>query len=331
MPRKLSIGKPKYEGPYHDFPLVWPEGGLSEWVETLPIVDDDGIDTLDSENSLDLEKKKTNINERRLAISNKIAKLECIRDSIALLSTNTTKQSEDDNFIDDRIELKSDKPKYYVLENKPKNNTEEKQNQDKESIWQKVKAKTSDLYYKAGMYVGRAIFAAGNFSAGKLMAKPEMKIGENLVEYERRVKRIGMAKVLGLTVLSIFAVHGAKDIIDSFSQNKSINSEGVLKIDHSQFDNAINSNPLPSDINNQIPDFSFDAYNVTPGEGFYETMNQMGITDTTKQFDIIQRIGPQLQDMGVAYPMSDGTWGIANPGQLPKAALDLIWNNSQIT
>lgn len=248
---------------------------------------------------------------------------------------DSIEQSKDDKTtVNGTVGLKQSNQKFYSLEYEPElvNTIEiQKQNKTNDSIWQKVKAKTSDLYYKAGMYAGRAMFAAGSFSAGKFMAKPEMKMGENLAEYERRVRRIGMVKVIGLTVLSIVAVHGVKDMIDNFSQSSSVNNEGVLKIDHSQFDNAINSNPLPSDINNQIPDFNFDAYNVIPGEGFYETMNQMGITDTAKQFDIIQRIGPQLQDMGVAYPMSDGSWGITSSGQLPKAALNLIWNNSQIT
>lgn len=56
MSRKLSIGKPKHEGPYQDFPLVRIKGSISDWVETLPVVEDYNLDYIDN-NYVDLEKR----------------------------------------------------------------------------------------------------------------------------------------------------------------------------------------------------------------------------------------------------------------------------------
>lgn len=326
MSRKYSIGKPKRDGPFQDFPLIdfGKARSISEWLDSLPVVEDS-----DDEPDIDnIQKNKSKIAERKQAISNEIARLSCIRNVILDI-----KGGLDDSISECGLANNQAQAEATIIDNQSvepdycEDITATNEIEQPESIWQRVSKKTSDLYYKAGVYVGKAMFAAGNLSFGKLIAKPEMKYGENLAEYERRVKRIGMIKVLGLTVLSIVATHGVKDIVDSYIQNNYVPRNGT-SINHAQFDSVINSSHIESTTNvNNMPDFSYDAFNVMSGEGIYDTMNQMGITDSAKQFEIINKIGPELQNMGVAYPTSDGLWGFTKAGELPREALELIWNN----
>lgn len=76
------------------------------------------------------------------------------------------------------------------------------------------------------------------------------------------------------------------------------------------------------------PEFSVDAYTVARGEGWYQTFKDMGITNATEQANLLQKVGPKLQEMGLAYKIPHGLWGISHPGQLPNDVLELI-NNSR--
>lgn len=42
MSRKYSIGKPKRDGPFQDFPLIdfGKARSISEWLDSLPVVED---------------------------------------------------------------------------------------------------------------------------------------------------------------------------------------------------------------------------------------------------------------------------------------------------
>lgn len=332
MSQRLSIGKPKREGPFQDFPLVNTRGmSVSDWVETLPVVEDDFNDNTCVNK---IGGRKAEISKRKAEITDKLAKLDCIKNALLKMSGVCIESPIEESCSVEEIDQKEIperalelQPEELILEPIAIDECSVKTEilQKKESIWTRVKKRTNDLYYKAGMYVGKAMLAAGELSAGKMMAKPEMKLGENLAEYERRVQRIGMAKVIGLTVLSSVAVHGFKDVFDAMNNNYA-NTGG--HINHTFMDNALNSNC--DAINNEIaPSFSFDAYNVTPGEGLFDTMNQMGITDTAKQYAILQKVGPELQNMNLVYPVGADSWGISSSGQLPKDALDLIWNYSK--
>lgn len=68
--------------------------------------------------------------------------------------------------------------------------------------------------------------------------------------------------------------------------------------------------------------FSDAAMNIASGEGWYQTFQDMHIPQS-EWGNLLNQAGPQLRDMGVAYPMG-GSWGISYPGQMPKEALDLI-------
>jgi len=332
MSRKVYIGEPERSGPFQDFPIIRTNGAsISDWIESLPTVDEPDEITNINTQPTEIDKKIAEIAERKLAISKKIAKLKCIRETLDNTKNKIDNIEEYTNIDNSDSIINEDLSQSHercLFENEPDYiQPNEKICQEKESIWQRVKKRTNDLYYKAGMYVGKAMFAAGSISASKLFSKPEIKIGENLVEYERRVKRIGMAKVISLTVLSIFTVHSAKNFIENF--NDTINGQtatgGNDRIDHTLIDNTLNRH----DIINVTPDFSFEAYNINPGEGWYSTMNQMGITDPASQFNTLQIAGPKLQNIGVAYAIDDGTWGITNTGQLPKDALNIIWESNQ--
>lgn len=323
----------KHSGPYQDYEPICIKGSISSWIEEGYVSDDD-LDNIYSQTKIENFNNIPDIDDTRLVeiqtrkrqLYNRLAKLNCIStaladasnriefcDEISLKDVEIAKQDKVDNahrnffVIDD-----DDYEKYYV------------RNREKISIWNRIKSRTQDLYYRAGMYVGRAMFAAGSYSIDKIMSQPEMKLGENLAEYEWRVKRIGMAKVIGLVVLSIVAIHGVNDLIDNYRSNSP--SPSHINIDHSQFDNALKNHSIVSDM----PDFNIEAYNVDPGEGWYSTMEQMGISDPAVQHQTLQRVGPQLQDMNLAYPVDGNSWGIKVIGRLPQEALDLIWNNSQL-
>ncbi|MDK2898887.1 MAG: hypothetical protein PWQ10_74 [Patescibacteria group bacterium] len=182
---------------------------------------------------------------------------------------------------------------------------------EKRSIWDKVKERTQNLYDKVGLFVGNVAYGAGN-----ILPEPEPKIGENLVDFEKRVKRIGMAKIVGATVLTITAVYIARDIIGG---------------SHADMSHTKGASAFIGSYGGGVEDsanvFSPQAYTVDSGEGWYNTMNQIGITNSTEQANLLQKVGPQLQKIGWAYPMENGLWGISHPGQLPKDVLDLLKNS----
>lgn len=73
-------------------------------------------------------------------------------------------------------------------------------------------------------------------------------------------------------------------------------------------------------------DFSTAAHDVFKGEGWYQTFADMNIP-RSEWHDILDKVGPQLQQKGWAYQMDGGQWGIAHSGRLPQNVLELIQNN----
>ncbi|HET8884088.1 MAG TPA: hypothetical protein VFM68_01310 [Candidatus Saccharimonadales bacterium] len=73
-------------------------------------------------------------------------------------------------------------------------------------------------------------------------------------------------------------------------------------------------------------DFGADASTVVAGEGWYQTFGEMDIPNHERA-ELLQKVGPALQERGWAYPMLDGTWGISRPGALPQDVLELIQNS----
>jgi len=84
--------------------------------------------------------------------------------------------------------------------------------------------------------------------------------------------------------------------------------------------------PAPPEVAPPV-EFSEAAQTINTGEGWYQTFKDMGITNPTEQANLLQRVGPELQARGWAYPMSGHSWGISRPGQLPTDVLELIKNS----
>lgn len=85
--------------------------------------------------------------------------------------------------------------------------------------------------------------------------------------------------------------------------------------------------PTPETTTVSPPEYSVDATTIESGEGWYQTFSEMGITNPTEQANLLQKVGPELQARGWAYPTADGSYGIIRPGALPKDVLDLIKNS----
>jgi len=77
-----------------------------------------------------------------------------------------------------------------------------------------------------------------------------------------------------------------------------------------------------------LHEVSQDARWVDPGEGWYQTFNELGIPQDNWQ-DVLQDAGPKLHEQGWAYRMPDGQWGISQPGRLPDSALRVIAESSK--
>jgi hypothetical protein len=82
--------------------------------------------------------------------------------------------------------------------------------------------------------------------------------------------------------------------------------------------------PVTQPPTSEQPEYSFSALTVENGEGWYQTFSEMGITDASEQAELLYRVGPELAMHGWAYIMPDGSYGISEPGILPRQALDLI-------
>jgi hypothetical protein len=71
-----------------------------------------------------------------------------------------------------------------------------------------------------------------------------------------------------------------------------------------------------------------DVYTVHPGEGWYETMQDMGIPED-KWADVLKDAGPKLHEQGWAYfDNAHGEWRISQPGHLSNAAVQTLKNAS---
>lgn len=93
------------------------------------------------------------------------------------------------------------------------------------------------------------------------------------------------------------------------------------------------THPQPGTVEPQAPktiEYSSDAYRISPGEGFYQTFQDMDIPQKDWS-GLLERVGPQLHDMqagghSLAYRMPNGEWGIrmTADGKMPQEALDAI-------
>lgn len=73
---------------------------------------------------------------------------------------------------------------------------------------------------------------------------------------------------------------------------------------------------------------STDAFYVKPGEGWYETFQDMGIPKD-QWADVLKDAGPKLHDLGVAdFNNADGQWWITQSGNLKPDVLQTIADSS---
>lgn len=194
---------------------------------------------------------------------------------------------------------------------------------EKKSIWKKILDKVSKT--RASIYTGAGMTVLG---LGKLMSGPEPRDGETREDYEKRAKKYGRRVLLG-TVAVVGAVIATKFAVDHISTGGGSAGGNVspeATPGHISTPDSVDS-VIPAPETPTPAEFSPEAYNVVPGEGWYNTFKEMGITDATEQANLLRKVGPQLQDMGWAYPMGESSWGISQPGQLPNDVLELIQNS----
>lgn len=196
---------------------------------------------------------------------------------------------------------------------------------EEQSIWKRIRKGTKDRYLKAA-----ALFGTTAYAVGEVLPRPTQHMGETHEDFEKRVKWIGAAKILGFIAVVATAKYGLDhdwfggngDNIGNIPDTESLGASGG---GYSTLESQVEIPETPEVP--VAPEFSAEAHTVTDGEGWYNTMKEMGITDATERASLLQKVGPQLKEMGYAYPMEDGTWGINMPGQLPNDVLELIKNS----
>ncbi len=79
-----------------------------------------------------------------------------------------------------------------------------------------------------------------------------------------------------------------------------------------------------------VTKYSHEALTAQKGEGWYQTLNELGISNSSERAEVLKTAGPDLVRMGVAYPdPSIGGFGIRRSGEMPHGALDLLRNTAK--
>ncbi len=204
------------------------------------------------------------------------------------------------------------------LENIPESDDadNEKLNEEKQSIWEKARDRYNALSMKAFATFRTTLFMSGNF-----MPKPKQRLekGETDEQFESRVRRIGAAKLVGAVALIVAAAAAVKYGLPSLEGGDAhVSPKTSAGLGHGVHD--VLATGLPGS------EFSHSAHTVTRGEGWYQTLKEMGITNETDQANRLVKVGPALQKLGWAYPRGN-SWGISHTGQLPENVLKLIKNS----
>ncbi|MCA9338923.1 hypothetical protein KC939_01095 [Candidatus Saccharibacteria bacterium] len=171
---------------------------------------------------------------------------------------------------------------------------------EKPGLWQRLKNK----YY-------------GNF--GRLHSR--------FMEFQKGKKgAFAVGLVLGAGAMYLMK-KGDTETANVVTDNINIDTGGI---DSSSLDtSAITPNghetvvPQAHDISSS---FSDAARHIDSGEGFYQTFKEMGIPQS-EWSDLLDKVGPRLQEQGIAYPMGD-SWGInmTPSGKMPDSTLRIIEN-----
>jgi hypothetical protein len=154
---------------------------------------------------------------------------------------------------------------------------------------------------------------------------------------EQKKRRHSTYKALGAVAAGVTLAELAGAAADHFG------SKGVFGVgDHDaeakgdgsghtpEGDDTGDKDSTPSETQPESPEYSLDARTIKEGEGFFETMQDMGIPAEDRA-ELLEKVGPQLHDMQVdgeplAYKMPNGEWGIrmTPDGKMPTEALDVI-------
>ncbi len=193
---------------------------------------------------------------------------------------------------------------------------------EKKSIWAKYSQRAGDLYLKAATTFGQYMFALGS-----KIPEPKAKMGESPEDFEKRVSRYGVMKVLGVVAVVVAAKYGLSELNLHHPGAAHNSHRGASVAIAGVHDNGGMGSHEPVVESLLKPEFSPAAHTVNAGEGWYQTFKDMGITNATEQANLLNKVGPQLQEKGWAYHMPNGLWGISRPGQLPDDVLKLIQNS----
>jgi len=189
---------------------------------------------------------------------------------------------------------------------------------EKSSVWKKFKG----LYEKAATEFGLTMYGMGKLN-NVILPQPSQKMGETIEDFDKRVRRIGFAKVIGLIAVVVAAKYGLDHLNTGHSSGGSLTDHAAQVPGHYSTLDSQDIITQPA----AVPEFSTAAHTVTGGEGWYDTFKEMGVTSAQEQANLLQKVGPKLQEMGFAYKMPHGLWGISHTGQLPDGVLEYIKNS----
>jgi hypothetical protein len=154
---------------------------------------------------------------------------------------------------------------------------------------------------------------------------PKPKIGESLGDFEKRVSRYGVIKVIGVVALVVAAKYGLQELHHMPSTGVGIRGNNMPYVPDYPAPTVPRTDGLAQVVT--TPEFSAAAHTVTPSETWFHTFKEMGITNANQQANLLHKLGPILKEKGWAYKMPDGLWGISHTGQLPDDVLELIQNS----
>ena len=104
--------------------------------------------------------------------------------------------------------------------------------------------------------------------------------------------------------------------------NQNVAPHGIVPSDTPGTADALR-NSLPGGGTHDILD-PRDAFTITPGEGLYETFQEMGIPQPMWH-DVMNDVGPQLQQLGDTYwDPAHAEWRISHTGQFSEKAMKIM-------
>lgn len=235
-------------------------------------------------------------------------------DSVALDPLSSSEQEP----VDDLSDVK--------LENLPEAKDADKLDDKEQSFWNKVDQRRKSIMAWAG-----AKFSTGLIVIGESVPRATKKMEETDDQFEARKKRYAVAAVVGLVaVLAAYKFYGLESAGMVAAKPRGggggVGAGGVL-LGTTGSGTGGSRGGRGVDLSIVAPNFTPSAHNVTRGEGWYQTFREMGITKASEQAKLLQKVGPQLQSRGWAYPMKNGSWGISHTGQIPDNVLELIKNS----